>query len=362
MPEVEQVGGGHGLIQFQPLGDRIQLVLQLTHRDGGLQSELHIGRQFAGLDALLQRLHIRLARVGLQRIQIAEPENKALARCLRHGCKWHRQLIFGPDLNAGAQALTVLQFAVGIGKHRFDQQPLSFRIDAGINGSNRTGGNDLVAAGSTQQHGLPPLQPSREDGRHLNTSFQLIVLNQAGEHLALLNHIPHLHLHVRHRSSGRRTEIAVAEVGFRHLHLLHRSDVLGAVAIQFLLRCGPGLCEVEVPVVIRLGIFGLGFVLIQAGLLLGLVQDHQQLPGGDFITLADLERENPTRRLGGQLHQIAGLQGAHRIDAFGELRHPGHRGLHLRRRWLLRGLTTAGTQGDQCGERSDQAQRETHMS
>ena len=54
MFEVQQVGGGHLLIQFQTLGDRVQVVLQLAHRHWRLQGELRIRRKLAGLNAQLQ--------------------------------------------------------------------------------------------------------------------------------------------------------------------------------------------------------------------------------------------------------------------------------------------------------------------
>ena len=54
--EIQQVGGGHLLIQFQALGDGVQVVLQFAHRDRGLQGELGISGKLAGLNAQLQPL------------------------------------------------------------------------------------------------------------------------------------------------------------------------------------------------------------------------------------------------------------------------------------------------------------------
>ena len=54
--QVEQVGGGHHLIGFQAFGDRVELVLQLAHRDRCLQGELGISGKLAGLNAQLQPL------------------------------------------------------------------------------------------------------------------------------------------------------------------------------------------------------------------------------------------------------------------------------------------------------------------
>ena len=56
MSEVQQVGGGHLLIQLQALGNGIQVVLQLAHRDWRLQGELRVRGKLAGLDAQVQPL------------------------------------------------------------------------------------------------------------------------------------------------------------------------------------------------------------------------------------------------------------------------------------------------------------------
>ena len=40
--EVQKIGCGHLLIQFQALGDGVQVVLQFAHSDWSLQGKLHV--------------------------------------------------------------------------------------------------------------------------------------------------------------------------------------------------------------------------------------------------------------------------------------------------------------------------------
>ena len=42
MSEVQKVGSGHLLIQFEALGDGVQVVLQFAHSDWSLQGKLHV--------------------------------------------------------------------------------------------------------------------------------------------------------------------------------------------------------------------------------------------------------------------------------------------------------------------------------
>ena len=264
------------------------------------------------------------------------------------------------DLYPSAQALAIAQLAVFIRENRFHQQPLGLFVDPGINRINLACGDHVLTAGSTEQHRLSEGQTIGEHRRHFHAGFQLVVLHEAGEHLARLDHVTHLDGDVCHHPCRRRPQVVVAQGGFCGLHRFHRSDVLGAVAIQLLLRRGTGFGEVLIALVICARRLGFGFVLRQPGLLLSLIQHHQQLTGIHFIALLDLQLKDPTTRLSCQFHQIAGLKRADGVDDFSEIRHLGGHGLHLRWRRLLGGFSLTRTDGDQSGKGKKQSLRMTH--
>ena len=123
MFQVEQIGGGHHLIGFKAFGDRIQLVLQLAHRDRRLQGELGIGGKFAGLDALLELLEISFARILFEFLKAAEAEDEALTGGLGDSGERNGQLLLSLDLNPGAQTLAILQLPSVLGKTAFTNSP-----------------------------------------------------------------------------------------------------------------------------------------------------------------------------------------------------------------------------------------------
>ena len=225
MPQVQQVGGGHPLVRLEPFEDRIATVLQLPDGDGGLQGKQRRCRQLARLHRLLQRLEISLAGVGPELLEAAQAEDETLPRGLGNGREGNRKLLLLLNQNTGSQPLPIKEGAIGIGEQRLHQQPLGVGGDAGVDGGHSTPGDDRVAARSAENHRLTDGKAARKHRRDLNAGFKLRVLGQAGEDLALLNHVPHLHIHVRDCAGGGRRQIGVIQLDLGR-------DVFGAVAIQ----------------------------------------------------------------------------------------------------------------------------------
>ena len=96
------------------------------------------------------------------------------------------------------------------------------------------------------------------------------------------------------------------------------------------------------------------------GLLLRLVEHHEEITGIHLIPLIDPQLQDPSGCLGRQFHLAEGIQGADRVHPIGEDRQLRRSHLNLGRWRLLRGLALAGTDDGKGHQWQNQSLRSAH--